>query len=184
MYALRRQLAAVLARRAPSDDGQPAAQQLAVGFVDLVGFTGLSHRLDPRELGQLLERFESLTFDVVAEAGGRVVKLIGDEAMLVCPEAAQAVRAALEIIERTDAANLPSARAGIAAGDLLLQGGDYFGEPVNLASRIVDRAPSGAVIVDERTASAPADGFALERLPETSLKGIGAVPLWRARARS
>jgi adenylate cyclase len=184
MYVLRRQLGAVLGRRVLFDGARPAPQQLAVGFVDLVGFTGLSHRLDARELGQLLERFESLTFDVLAEAGGRVVKLIGDEAMLVCPEARQAVRAALEILERTDAADLPPARAGIAAGNVLLQGGDYFGEPVNLASRIVDHAPPGEVVVDERVAREEADRFTLEPLPETPLKGIGAVPLWRARVRS
>jgi adenylate cyclase len=113
-----------------------------------------------------------------------VVKLIGDEAMLVCPEASRAVRAALEILERTDAVDLPPARAGIAAGDVLLQGGDYFGEPVNLASRIADHAPAGEVIVDERVASESADGFVLEQLPETSLKGIGRVPLWRARVQT
>jgi adenylate cyclase len=184
MYALRRQLGAVLARRVPSDGGGPASQQVAVGFVDLVGFTGLSHRLEARELGQLLERFESLTFDVLAEAGGRVVKLIGDEAMLVCPEPPQAVRAALEILERAGDAELPPARAGIAAGNVLLHGGDYFGEPVNLASRIVDRAPAGEVIVDERVASAAKENFALARLPETSLKDIGVVPLWQATVRS
>jgi adenylate cyclase len=184
MYALRRQLGAVLARRAPSDGGEPASQQAAVGFIDLVGFTGLSRRLGARDLGQLLERFESLAFDVVAEAGGRVVKLIGDEAMIVCPKVSQAMQAAVGILDRTAAADLPAARAGIAAGEVLLQGGDYFGQPVNLASRIVNRAPAGAVLVDERVANAAPDGFALERLPETALKGIGVVPLWRANVRS
>jgi adenylate cyclase len=112
-----------------------------------------------------------------------VVKLIGDEAMLVCPEAPQAVRAALEILDRTADANLPSARAGIAAGDVLLQGGDYFGEPVNLASRIVDHAPPDAVVIDEQVARSANDEFALEPLPRTTLKGIGPVALWRASPR-
>ena len=183
LYGLRRQLASALQRNAPSDGKDATRSTMAVGFIDLVGFTGLSHRLEATDLGQLLGRFESLVFDIVAESGGRVVKLIGDEAMLVCPDAAQAVRAALVILRQTSAASLPSARAGIAAGELLVQGGDYFGDPVNLASRIVDRAPPGEVIVDERVASAEADGFELEPLPETSLKGIGAVPLWRARVR-
>jgi adenylate cyclase len=183
LYGLRRQLAGALQRNAPSDGKDATRSTMAVGFIDLVGFTGLSHRLEAADLGQLLGRFESLVFDIVAESGGRVVKLIGDEAMLVCPDAAQAVRAALVILGETNAASLPSARAGIAAGELLVQGGDYFGDPVNLASRIVDRAPPGEVIVDERVASAETDGFELEPLAETSLKGIGAVPLWRARVR-
>jgi adenylate cyclase len=150
-----------------------------------VGFTELSHRLDAGELGRMLSRFESLAFDIVTEAGGRVVKLIGDEAMLVCPEPARAVRGALQILDRTAETEIPPARAGIATGDLLLQGGDYYGAAVNLASRIVDRAPSGAVIVDHPTADAleRERGLAIEPLPETMLKGIGAVPLWRVATR-
>jgi adenylate cyclase len=183
LYALRRQLAGVLHRHAPSSEaaGQPR-ETLAVGFVDLVGFTSLTHQLEARELGQMIGRFESLAFDVVTEAGGRVIKLIGDEAMLVCPQATQAVQASLEILEKTSAANVPPARAGVAFGQVLPQGGDYFGGPVNLASRIVDRAPPDVVIVDEQAASSirGSDGVVLERLPRTSLKGIGVVPLWRA----
>jgi adenylate cyclase len=185
LYVLRRQLGAALRRRDPreSADGLPH-QTVAVGFVDLVGFTALSHRLEAAELGRLLGRFESLTFDLVTEAGGRVVKLIGDEAMLVCPEAAQAVQAAVDILASTDGAGVPAARAGIALGDVLLQGGDYFGAPVNLASRIVDRAPAGALVIDQQTARKvqSQDRFALEALPETALKGIGVVPLWRVTA--
>jgi adenylate cyclase len=167
----------------PSGGAGESRTTLAVGFVDLVGFTALSHRLEAAELGKLLSRFESLVFDIVTEAGGRVVKLIGDEAMLVCPDPAGAVRAAFLILGRTGDADLPAARAGIAAGELLLQGGDYFGEPVNLASRIVDRAPPGAVMVDERVADAANGWIRPGRLPETSLQGIGAAALWRARVR-
>jgi adenylate cyclase len=185
LYALRRQLAAAVRRHAPSStaDGEPQ-ETLAVGFVDLVGFTALSHQLEAGDLGRLLGRFESLAFDVVTEAGGRIVKLIGDEAMLVCPEAAQAVRASLEILQQTNTVNIPPARAGVALGDVLLQGGDYFGDPVNLASRIVDRAPAGTAIVDQQAANSlqDEDGLELEPLPRTSLKGIGVVPLWRATA--
>ena len=43
--------------------------------------------MNPDELGRLLGRFESLASDIITEAGGRIVKLIGDEAMLVCPDA-------------------------------------------------------------------------------------------------
>jgi adenylate cyclase len=184
LYALRRQLAAALRRRAPAGNAGSSRIALTVGFIDLVGFTALSHRLEAADLGKLLSRFESLVFDIVTEAGGRVVKLIGDEAMLVCADSSRAVEAALLILDQTAAADLPAARAGIAAGDLLLQGGDFFGEPVNLASRIVDRAPAGAVIVDERVADAASNGFSLDPLPETSLKGIGTVQLWRATVRS
>lgn len=186
LYVLRRELGGALRRRAPADAGGGLPRQrLAVGFVDLVGFTELTHQLEAVELGRLLGRFESLAFDVVTEAGGRVVKLIGDEAMLICPQAPQAVRAALEILDRSSAVDIPPARSGIASGDLVVQGGDYFGSAVNLASRIVDRAPSGAVVVDEQIARSVQNepDLVLEKRPDTSLKGIGTVSLWRASAR-
>lgn len=84
-YGLRRRLDEVLRRRQTVD----AADQpiLCVGFVDLVDFTRTSARLDPDEFGDFLNRFESLVWDTVTEAGGQVVKLIGDEAMVVCPSA-------------------------------------------------------------------------------------------------
>jgi adenylate cyclase len=186
LYVLRRQLGAALRRRVPMDagDGLPR-QRLAVGFVDLIGFTELTRQLEAMELGQLLGRFEALVFDVVTEAGGRVVKLLGDEAMLVCPQAEQAVRAALEILDSGSGIDLPPARSGIAFGDLLLQGGDVYGSAVNLASRMVDRAPSGAVVVDEQIAKSVQSepDLALEMLPDATLKGIGTVPLWRASTR-
>src|SRR5438067_400572 len=95
-YALRRRLDEALRRQLETE---PADHPLlAVGFVDLVGFTEVSRELGEEALGGLLARFEALTWDVVTEAGGQVVKLIGDEAMLVCPSPASAARAALEIL--------------------------------------------------------------------------------------
>jgi adenylate cyclase len=83
LYAFRRRLEEALRRRTTLEAGdQPT---LAVGFVDLVGFTRTSGSLRTDELGRLLGRFEALVADVITEAGGRVVKLIGDEAMLVFP---------------------------------------------------------------------------------------------------
>jgi adenylate cyclase len=69
-----------------------------------------------------------------------VVKLIGDEAMLVWPTPARAARAALEILAATGSRGLPPARAGFALGPLLARGGDYFGPAANLASRLIARA--------------------------------------------
>ena len=98
-YGIRRQLLAAIERRTMLARDEAAAIELAVGFVDLAGFTPLSERLEVVEVGGLLNRFEGVAFDTVTEAGGRVVKLIGDEAMFVCPDARAAARAALEILE-------------------------------------------------------------------------------------
>jgi adenylate cyclase len=178
-YGLRRRLDEALRRRAASEDVQKP--MLAVGFIDLAGFTETAQRLPEEELGQMLARFESLTWDVVTEAGGQVVKLIGDEAMLVCPSADAAAEAALEIVGETAKSDLPAARAGLALGPLLARAGDYFGPAVNLAARLVERAEAGMVIVDERLKVALGDYFALEPLERRSLKGIGEAAAWTIR---
>jgi adenylate cyclase len=177
LYGLRRRLDEVLRRRATTEAEE--RPELAVGFIDLVDFTQRSGGLDERELGRLLSRFESLVWDVVTEAGGAVVKLIGDEAMFVSPSAGEAARAASEALDAIAASELPPARAGLALGPLLARDGDYFGTAVNLASRLVDHASPGTVVVDERFRDALRDGHELEPLGRQPLKGIGEVPAWR-----
>lgn len=176
-YALRRRLDEALRRRATTEAEEHPV--LAVGFVDLVDFTRASGSLDQGGLGEMLSRFESLAWDAVTEAGGRLVKLIGDEAMLVCPTASAAARAAVEIVEATASSDLPPARAGLALGPLLPRGGDYFGVPVNLASRLVDRAEPGTIVVDAQFKTALTDGFAFEPLDPRPLKGIDDATVWR-----
>src|SRR5436190_318737 len=169
-YGLRRRLDEALRRRGA--EAHTRTPTLAVGFFDLTGFTEAAGRLREDELGELLARFESLVWDEVTEAGGQVVKLIGDEAMLVCPSADAAADAAVDIVGATAKRGLPAVRAGLALGPLLARAGDYFGAAVNVAARLVDHADIGAVIVDERLQAALGDGFALEPLPPRSLKGI------------
>ncbi|MDQ3719707.1 MAG: adenylate/guanylate cyclase domain-containing protein [Actinomycetota bacterium] len=177
-YALRRRLDEALRRQAATVEEQPL---LAVGFIDLVDFTERTGSLDEEELARMLGRFESLAWDVVTEADGQVVKLIGDEAMLVCPSTDAAARAALEILSATAKRDLPPARAGLALGPLLARGGDYFGAAVNLASRLVNSAKPGTVIIDERFKEALGDHFVVEPLGRQRLKGIGEAPAWSLR---
>jgi class 3 adenylate cyclase len=133
------------------------------------------------DLGALLTRFESLAFDVVAETPGRVVKLIGDEVMFVCPDGPTGARAALEILEGCAGQDLPPARAGLAEGELLRQAGDYFGPPVNRASRITQAAAPDTVVVDDavRAGLREAPDLRLEALGDRRLRGVGPTPLWR-----
>jgi len=180
-YVLRRRLDEALRRRAAAEPGERT--ELAVGFVDLVDFTGTSAALGAEEFGGLLNRFESLAWDVVTEAGGQVVKLIGDEAMFVCPSADEAAAAALGVIAACARSDLPRARAGLSAGSLMARGGDYFGAPVNLASRLVGHAGAGSVLADAEIrqrleeASVTARGAGTRRL-----KGIGEIEVWQLEA--
>jgi adenylate cyclase len=177
-YGLRRRLDETLRRRATSEPGEE--EVVAVGFVDMVDFTRTSGSLDADEFGRLLNGFESLVWDIVTEAGGQVVKLIGDEAMFVCPSAGEAAQAALDVISASGRSEIPPSRGGLAAGPVLHRYGDYFGRAVNMASRLVDRAEPGTVLVDEslRRGLNSDDGFQLRERGREQLKGIGEVPVW------
>jgi adenylate cyclase len=182
LYAFRRRLEEGLRRRATVEAGERPT--LAVGFVDLVDFTRTSGVMPTDELGRLLSRFEGLASDIITEAGGRVVKLIGDEAMLVFTTPEGAAQAAIELVDACAAGELPSARAGLSLGPVLARGGDYFGRAVNLASRLVDVAPPDTVLADDRLAEAIAHNSALviEPFGHKRLKGLGSVHASRVRS--
>lgn len=119
---------------------------LAVGFVDLSGFTHRSSLLKPAELQRLVAGFEASAHELVTDLGGRLVKLIGDEVMFTCVPAEQACRIALALLQ--GAPEGTTARGGVAFGPALASGGDVYGDVVNLASRLVDLAVPGEVLVD------------------------------------
>ncbi|HWH30763.1 MAG TPA: adenylate/guanylate cyclase domain-containing protein [Mycobacteriales bacterium] len=123
---------------------------MAVGFVDIVDFTASTRRWDAATLEQLLERFESETALRVTAVGGRVVKTLGDEVMYAADDPLAAVEVALDTVAAHAADDeLPDVRAGVALGPVLQRLGDVFGEPVNLASRLVDQARPRSVLVDK-----------------------------------
>ena len=157
---------------------------LVVGFADMVGYTLLAQHLGEDELASVVARFEGLAHDIVTGLGGRVVKMIGDEAMFVVQDAAVGARIGLALADAyADDELLSDVRVGMAVGPVLLQDGDYYGAVVNLASRIVNIARPGSVLVsdelhDALDLEAPGE-FAGRALRPRTLKGIGRVQLWR-----
>jgi len=159
--------------------------QVAVGFVDLVGYTRLSRQLDPRALGTLVERFEALASDTVAARDGRLVKLIGDEVMFVAVDAAAACDIALTLLERfaEDPSVMP--RGGLALGPVLMRSGDYYGPVVNLASRVADLAvPREILVTAEVVDRAGTDRFRFEPAGRRVLKGFDDPVALHAAARA
>jgi len=127
-----------------------ALPHLAVGFADMVGFTVLSQQLAEDELAALVSRFEEVAHDTVTAMGGRVVKMIGDEAMFVTESVLAAARIGLRLSEvYADDELLSDVRVALAVGPVLVQDGDYFGPVVNLASRMVGIANPGSVLVSD-----------------------------------
>lgn len=137
------------ARRFASD---PDLVPLAVGFVDLVGFTPLTAASSARELISLVVSFESRAYDIVNDHGGRLVKLIGDEVMFTTIEPAAACAIALDMFAALGEEAEVTPRGGIAYGDMLAHGGDYYGPVVNLASRVADIAVPWEILVTEEVA--------------------------------
>ena len=154
--------------RLPGDDVN--ISRLAIGFVDLVGFTAFSERVSVRELGVLVRRFENAAYDLVADHGGRVVKLIGDEVMFVAADPSAACEIAISLITEFRADTV-TPRGGLAYGELLTRGGDYYGSIVNLASRIGDMAvPCELLATPELAERCP--GVAFEPAGRRQIKGF------------
>ena len=156
---------------------------LTVCFADLVEFTRLGEEIAPEELGSVAGRFEEMASAVV-EPPVRLVKMIGDAAMMVSPDAEAMLGAALRLIEAAgeEGDQFPVLRAGLACGPTLTQAGDYYGRAVNLASRITGVARPGSVLVDAATRSAVDGAFTYSFAGERRLKGIDTgVKLFRAR---
>jgi adenylate cyclase len=164
--------------------GQPgSATEIAVCFADLVGFTKLGEQVETEELGLIAGRLDELAA-AVAEPPVRLVKLIGDAAMLVSSDAAAMVEAGLRMVEAADAegSEFPRLRAGIALGSVHAQAGDYYGRPVNLASRLTAIARPGSVLLDAAARDAAGGRFDYSFAGERRLKGFDArTKLYRAR---
>jgi adenylate cyclase len=162
----------------------PGASQVTIAFADLVGFTKLGEQIPAEELGAVAARLLELTTEATSPPV-RLVKTIGDAAMLVSPEPAPLLDAVLALVEATDAEgqDFPRLHAGLATGAALHRAGDWYGSPVNLASRITDIARPGSVVVDAATRTALADGpWRWSSLGPRRLKGVdGTAPLFRAR---
>jgi adenylate cyclase len=159
------------------------ADEVCVCFADLVGFTKLGEEIEAEQLGSVATRLEEMAAEV-AEPPVRLVKLIGDAAMLAASEPAPLLEAALRLVELADeeGETFPQLRAGAAIGTALGRGGDLYGRPVNLASRITGIARPGSVLASNDLKEAATDGFSYSFAGKRPVKGLDApVKLYRVR---
>lgn len=166
----------------------PGARQVAVAFADLVGFTKLGEVVSPEELGHLAGRLADLARDLTAPPV-RFIKTIGDAVMFVCPQPAPLLDTVLELVDMVDTDNdFPRLRAGVASGMAVSRAGDWFGSPVNAASRVTGVARPGTVLVTESVSESLGDGdgdgagFELSFAGTRRFKGIkNETKVFRAR---
>jgi adenylate cyclase len=141
-------------------------------FVDLCGFTDhLDHHGNDVAMSEL-RLLRSTVRDVAPLCAVRIEKWLGDGVMLVSVDAEPMITAVLAITQRLGVSGRLPVRAGIATGEvLLLEGDDYIGRTVNLASRLCDRAGEGEVLVAGDDLELP-DGVRAERARLLRVRGM------------
>jgi adenylate cyclase len=162
----------------------PGARLVTIAFADLVGFTRLGEVVPPEDLEQLAHRLADLAREV-AVPPVRFIKTVGDEVMLVSTDPVALLDAVMDLVDATDGDDdFPRLRAGVATGMAVSRAGDWFGSPVNLASRVTGAARPGSILVSESAREAIGDDerFTWSFAGARHLKNIKSdVKLYRAR---
>jgi adenylate cyclase len=157
------------------------AQPVTVGFVDIVGFTRLGESVAPEDLGAVVRSFERAVADAVGPPV-RLVKTLGDAAMLVAPEPGPLVDTVLDLVDRSNEDG-QQLRGGIASGEGLPRAGDWYGRPVNLAARLTSFARRGTVVTSSDVREAAGDGYDWSAAGSRRFKGVrGSVDVYRVRS--
>lgn len=161
----------------------PGAEVMTFCFADLVGFTNLGESVAADELGAVAERLEEMAIEV-AEPPVRLIKTIGDAVMLGSRDNDALLAAAIRLVEAADqeSERFPQLKAGLARGEVIGRAGDWYGHPVNLASRITDIARSGSVLASEEVKDAAEGDYEWSFAGARRIKGVdGEVKLFRVR---
>jgi adenylate cyclase len=171
---------AALARGWTPATGNHAAdaegEVVALGFVDLVDSTSWAEGLSLRDHSLALSRFESAAWSSAVLAGGRVIKMIGDEVFFAAPTVDAACRIGIDVCDAAAADPLlPPARGALGYGRATPREGDYFGPLVNLVSRLTKTARPGTLIATQQAAEAlPANNWNVQELDPQPVKGLEA----------
>jgi adenylate cyclase len=155
----------------------------AVCFLDITGYTRLTEERGDEAAADLAARLARLVRRSSQEHGGTPVKWLGDGVMFYFREPADAVLAAVELVEVVGRHGLPPAHVGVHAGPVVFQEGDYFGRTVNLAARIAAYARPGEVLVSREVVDAAEGGsVTFSEVGPVELKGVsGMLRLYAAR---
>ncbi|MEA2645686.1 MAG: adenylate cyclase [Chloroflexota bacterium] len=158
----------------------PGALEVSFLFCDLKDFTHYAALHGDAAAIAVIDQF----FDVVTSARGdrgRLVKSLGDGAMLVYDQPADAVAAGSRVIDAVRGRDIPGVHASVHHGVAIAREGDYFGSAVNLAARLLAVAAR-----DELVATRPvverADEFSWEPIGERTVRGVESlVEVFRLR---
>ena len=151
----------------------PGATELCLLFCDLKDFTAFAELHGDGAATAAASRFAHVTSDLRG-TDGRLVKGLGDGAMLVYPDAAQAVAAWRRFREAMGGHGDPALHAGIHQGIVVRREGDYFGGAVNLAARLLALAGSGELLATRAAVDHAGDDVSWAALGSRRLRGLRA----------
>lgn len=152
--------------------------EVGIAFVDVVGYTSLSARIDPTGLGDVLHAFEQSCLRMVEDHPDvQLVKFLGDAGMFVSLDVVALARAVFDLVQPIEDADQPLGyvpiRAGLSTGAVLFRGGDYFGTAVNEAARLTDLARRNTVLVADHLKDELEGAFRMRHIRPVLLHGIG-----------
>jgi adenylate cyclase len=158
-------------------------RQVWVAFADLAGFTALGERLSCRELAWVGSRLTMLASEALTPRV-RLVKSLGDGVMLVSRGPSALMDSIVRLVAAVDQQvdGFPPLRAGVAGGAAVEIEGDWYGQPVNVASRIAAVARPGSVLATWAVHMTLADEYRWSPAGSRRFKGIETpTELFRAR---
>ena len=145
----------------------------AMCFLDVTGYTRLTQERGTRRRPISATSLARVVERASVRHGGRPVKWLGDGVMFFFKDPGPGVVAALEMVAGVADAGLPPAHVGLHAGPVIFQEGDYYGQTVNVASRIADYARPGEVIVSQEVVDASSGAaVTFQEIGPVELKGV------------
>jgi len=158
--------------------------ETTIAFVDIASFTALAETSGDETAVRVLDRIDGVVRRLLVKHDGKLVKHIGDGFMLAFRHPTAAVRCTLAAqaeLERDP--DMPGIRVGINAGLVLNRTGDYLGSAVNVASRVVNSAMAGQILMTEPVAKAASDeGIPVEEVGVRMMRGVDEpLALYRVR---
>ena len=167
--------------------GEVEFRHITILFVDLVGSTQLTEKLDPQDLKYTIEAYRGACSTAIKRFGGDVARLSGDGVMAIFKshedDAARAIHAALEIVSevpKISGPNTLACRVGISSGPVVVgeigDSGrlsmDALGETPNIAARLQTLAAANMVLISESTRRLISAAFEFQDLGFRDLKGV------------
>jgi class 3 adenylate cyclase/tetratricopeptide (TPR) repeat protein len=164
-------------------------RQVSILFCDVVGSTEIAHRLDPEELGLVMDRYHRAAADTVRQMGGHVAQFLGDGVMAYFgwptvheDDAERAIAVGLELVEGLPRLSTPdgkplAVRVGVATGLVVISseagdGSTAMGETPNVAARLQSEAQPNTLVVSPLTARLAGRSFDYKSMGKRAIRGL------------